>query len=90
MRTSATTLVTEAKSQLALSDSLLKMLRCLRRGPDRRRRKRFRGDSCTTVRHTLRGLELLCHWIYLAMASICRLLARYNLKLEHFQRWLFF
>jgi len=29
-----------------------------------------------------RGLELLSHWIYLALSSICMSLDRYYLKLE--------
>ena len=78
-RTSAASLVTDSSR----TATLLKMLRCLRRGvssPDRRRRKRFHGDSCTTVRRTLRCLELLSHcicWQWLLSACI---LARYNLN----------
>ena len=67
----------EATSRLThcATATLLKMLCCLCREvvpPDRRRRKGFHGDSSAAVRHTIQRLLSAC------------LLARYNLKLEHF------
>jgi len=83
------TRMVEATSQLThcATTTLLKMLCCLWRGvvpPDHRRRKRFHGDSCNTVRRTLRGLMLLSLNLLGKGLYLHVFLARYNLQFKHF------